>query len=75
MGARFGQNETLRHRRSGHLTPGRINLARAFGASLVTYEGVQHGVFGQGVACVDEPVLRYLIDLTPPREGLVCRSA
>ncbi|MEV0340186.1 alpha/beta hydrolase [Nocardia sp. NPDC050713] len=51
------------------------NLARALGASLVTYEGVQHGVFGQGVACVDEPVSRYLIDLTPPPEGLVCRSA
>ncbi|WP_431964345.1 alpha/beta hydrolase [Nocardia sp. bgisy134] len=51
------------------------NLARALGATLVTYEGVQHGAFGQGVACVDEPVLRYLVDLTPPPDGLTCPSA
>ncbi|WP_433195225.1 alpha/beta hydrolase [Nocardia sp. CA-107356] len=51
---------------------GATNLARALGAVLVTYEGIQHGSFLDGVTCVDEPVLKYLIDLTPPREGLRC---
>lgn len=51
---------------------GATNLARALGAVLVTYEGVQHGSFLDGVKCVDEPVLKYLIELTPPRDGLRC---
>ncbi|MEV6140354.1 alpha/beta hydrolase [Nocardia sp. NPDC051990] len=48
------------------------NLARAPGATLVTYEGIQHGSFLDGVTCVDEPVLNYLLELTPPQEGLRC---
>ncbi|WP_329405129.1 alpha/beta hydrolase [Nocardia vinacea] len=51
---------------------GATNLARALGATLVTYEGIQHGSFLDGVKCVDEPVLKYLIELTPPQEGLRC---
>ncbi|MFX0580405.1 alpha/beta hydrolase [Nocardia nepalensis] len=51
---------------------GAANLARALGAALVTYEGIQHGSFLDGVKCVDEPVLKYLIELTPPQEGLRC---
>ncbi|WP_067720641.1 alpha/beta hydrolase [Nocardia yamanashiensis] len=51
---------------------GGVKLAQALGASMVTYEGVQHGVFGEGVACVDDPVTRYLVDLTPPPADLHC---
>lgn len=51
---------------------GGIALARALDASLITYEGVQHGVVGQGVACVDDAVVRYLVDLTPPPAQLPC---
>lgn len=54
---------------------GGMNLARALHAGLITYEGVQHGVVGQGVACIDEPVLRYLTDLTPPAPDLRCAAA
>ncbi|MFG1791153.1 alpha/beta hydrolase [Nocardia sp. NPDC049149] len=55
--------------------PGGVNLARALNARLITNEGVQHGVAGQGVPCVDEPVLRYLVDLTPPPADLYCPAA
>ncbi|MFE3461553.1 alpha/beta hydrolase [Nocardiopsis aegyptia] len=42
-------------------------------ASLVTYEGGGHTIYGYGVsACVDDPVDDYLIDLTVPEEGLSC---
>lgn len=54
---------------------GGVNLARALGATMVTYEGVQHGVFGQGKDCIDGPVTRYLIDLTPPAEGIRCSAS
>ncbi|MGV9413282.1 alpha/beta hydrolase [Nocardia sp. NPDC003693] len=52
-----------------------INLARALGATLITFEGTQHGVFGTGTACVDTPAIEYLITLTAPADGLVCKSA
>ncbi|WP_067544240.1 alpha/beta hydrolase [Nocardia crassostreae] len=51
-----------------------INLARDLGATLITFEGNQHGVFGSGVTCVDTPVIDYLINLTPPAEGLRCTA-
>lgn len=51
---------------------GGVNLAKALGAALITYEGTQHGAALEGIACVDEPVLKYLIDLTPPADGLRC---
>ncbi|PXX66422.1 alpha/beta hydrolase family protein [Nocardia tenerifensis] len=52
--------------------PGGVSLAKTLGASLITYEGTQHGAAFEGIACVDEPVLKYLVDLTPPAEGLRC---
>ncbi|WP_051728194.1 alpha/beta hydrolase [Nocardia brasiliensis] len=55
--------------------PGGAALARALHAPLITYESVQHGAFGDGVACVDEPVLRYLIDLALPPEDVRCAHA
>ena len=39
---------------------------------LVTNDGDGHTVFGQGKACVDDAVARYLVDDTPPRSGLRC---
>ncbi|MBL1075016.1 alpha/beta fold hydrolase [Nocardia sp. 2] len=54
---------------------GGVNLARALGSKLITYEGVQHGAAGVGIACVDEPVTRYLVDLTVPQEDLRCAAA
>lgn len=55
--------------------PGGVALAKALGAALITYEGTQHGVTFEGVACVDEPVLKYLIDLTAPTADLRCRKS
>ncbi|WP_433661850.1 alpha/beta hydrolase [Nocardia sp. CA-128927] len=52
--------------------PGGVTLAKTLGAALITYEGTQHGAAFEGIACVDKPVLRYLIDLTPPTDGLRC---
>jgi pimeloyl-ACP methyl ester carboxylesterase len=39
---------------------------------LLTYEGQGHGVVGLGVACVDDAVTDYLIDLEPPPDGTTC---
>ncbi|WP_304450946.1 alpha/beta hydrolase [Nocardiopsis sp. YSL2] len=42
-------------------------------ATLVTYEGGGHTIYGYGVsACVDDAVDAYLIDGTPPEEALSC---
>lgn len=50
------------------------SLARELGASLVTLDAAQHGVFlAGGSSCVDIPVLKYLSELTKPAEGLMCR--
>lgn len=52
--------------------PGAVTLAKTLGAALITYEGTQHGAAFEGIACVDQPVAKYLIDLTAPAEGLRC---
>ena len=39
---------------------------------LLTYEGDGHTVVGNGVACVDDAVARYLVDLEPPEDGATC---
>ncbi|RLV50073.1 alpha/beta hydrolase [Nocardioides mangrovicus] len=39
---------------------------------LITNVGDGHTVFGQGKACVDDAVARYLVDATPPQDGLRC---
>ncbi|MCP2289174.1 alpha/beta hydrolase [Nocardia amikacinitolerans] len=43
-----------------------VRLAEALDASLISYEATQHGVAFKGVRCVDEPVMKYLIELVPP---------
>jgi pimeloyl-ACP methyl ester carboxylesterase len=39
---------------------------------LLTYEGEGHTVVGNGVACVDDIVARYLVDLEVPDDGVTC---
>ena len=40
---------------------------------LVTNKGEGHTVFGLGKPCIDDSVTRYLVDLTAPKNGLVCQ--
>lgn len=39
---------------------------------LLTYDGDGHGVVGQGVSCIDDAVVAYLVDLHPPEDGSTC---
>lgn len=49
-----------------------VQLAKAMDGRLLTYEGTQHTVFAQGIPCVDQPGIDYLIDGTLPKKGLRC---
>jgi pimeloyl-ACP methyl ester carboxylesterase len=49
-----------------------VNLAKAMGGRLLTYEGTQHTVFLQGNRCVDQAGTTYLIDGTLPAKGTRC---
>jgi pimeloyl-ACP methyl ester carboxylesterase len=51
-----------------------VNLAKALGGGLLTFEGTQHTAFLQKVGCVDEAATRYLVELTLPPEGTRCTS-
>ncbi|WP_084535636.1 alpha/beta hydrolase [Nocardia yamanashiensis] len=53
---------------------GGVVLARDLHAALITREGNGHGGFNRGSACVDNAVLRYFVDLTPPAEGIRCTT-
>jgi hypothetical protein len=50
-----------------------VDLAKALGGSLLTFEGEQHTVALRGVTCVDDAVTRYLVDLQVPPPDTVCR--
>jgi len=39
---------------------------------LLTYEGDGHTVVGNGVPCVDDIVVKYLLDIEPPEDGTTC---
>jgi pimeloyl-ACP methyl ester carboxylesterase len=41
-------------------------------AVLISAPGAQHTAFGLGIDCVDDTVVRYLVDLEAPRRRLVC---
>jgi pimeloyl-ACP methyl ester carboxylesterase len=43
-----------------------VNLAQQLGAALITYEGTQHTVVFNGDECVDDAVVRYLVDGISP---------
>ncbi|MFC7341949.1 alpha/beta hydrolase [Saccharopolyspora griseoalba] len=49
-----------------------VELAKALGGRLLTYEGTQHTVFLQGVQCVDEAGIDYLVDRELPKRGARC---
>lgn len=49
------------------------SLARQLGSGvLISAPGAQHTAFGAGSACVDDAVVRYLVDLEVPEPTLVC---
>jgi pimeloyl-ACP methyl ester carboxylesterase len=50
-----------------------VDLARALGGSLLTFEGEQHTVALRGVPCIDDAVTNYLVDLDLPPSDTVCR--
>lgn len=39
---------------------------------LLTYEGDGHTVVGQGVSCIDDILVTYLVDIEPPEDGTTC---
>ncbi len=49
-----------------------VRLAEQLGARLLTAEGNQHTVALSGVACVDDLVAAYLVDLRLPDDGARC---
>jgi pimeloyl-ACP methyl ester carboxylesterase len=49
-----------------------VSLAGQLGARLVTFRGTQHTASFEGNDCLDRPLTAYLVDLTPPAEGLTC---
>lgn len=49
-----------------------VELTRALGGRLITFEGNQHTVALSGVRCVDEAVTAYLVDGTLPADGARC---
>ncbi|HEX4701960.1 MAG TPA: alpha/beta hydrolase [Pseudonocardiaceae bacterium] len=49
-----------------------VNLAKALGGGLLTFEGTQHTAFLQGIGCVDRAGTDYLINLTLPPAGTRC---
>jgi len=51
-----------------------VDLAQGLGASLITHEGEGHGVALKGVACIDDAVSAYLVDLKSPADGLRCKD-
>lgn len=49
-----------------------VNLAKALGGGLLSFEGTQHTVFLQENKCVDQAGVRYLVDLQLPPAGTRC---
>jgi pimeloyl-ACP methyl ester carboxylesterase len=52
-----------------------VNLARDLKARLLTFEGTQHTAFLQGIDCVDNAGIAYLVDLKLPPEEIRCQAA
>jgi pimeloyl-ACP methyl ester carboxylesterase len=52
-----------------------VNLAEDLKARLLTFEGTQHTAFLQGIGCVDNPAIAYLVKLDLPAEGTRCKAA
>lgn len=52
-----------------------VQLAKALSGRLLTFEGTQHTVFGQGIKCVDDAGIAYLIGGALPKEGTRCKGS
>lgn len=55
--------------------PWTVSAAEQSGATLITYEGFGHTVYGQGLDCVDTPIDAYLMDQVQPEDGISCPDA
>ncbi|WP_235001754.1 alpha/beta hydrolase [Arcanobacterium ihumii] len=52
-----------------------VDFSKALDNSvLVTYEGEGHTAYGRSTTCVSEPIDRYLLNGTTPKEGLSCAA-
>ena len=52
---------------------GAIELHRRLhGSRVLTLDGTQHTAYSRGIACIDGPVDRYLLELVLPRRGTRC---
>ncbi|MGJ0120787.1 alpha/beta hydrolase [Williamsia sp. MIQD14] len=49
-----------------------VSLAGQLGARLMTFRGTQHTASFEGNACLDDPLTKYLVDLTLPPVGATC---
>ncbi|RVW05057.1 alpha/beta hydrolase [Rhodococcus spongiicola] len=49
-----------------------VDLAKRLGAALISYRGAQHTATFDGVACVDDPITAYLVELAAPEPDLTC---
>ncbi|WP_425484556.1 alpha/beta hydrolase [Haloechinothrix aidingensis] len=49
-----------------------VQLAEAMNGTLLTFEGTQHTVFGQGNDCVDSAGIAYLVHGELPEDGTTC---
>ena len=49
-----------------------VDLANQLHGALLTFDGTQHTVALEGNSCVDDFVVRYLIDVTVPPPGARC---
>ena len=52
-----------------------VNLADDLDARLLTFEGTQHTAFLQGISCVDNAAIAYVVKLELPAEGARCKAA
>lgn len=51
-----------------------VDVARRLQGKLLSYEGNRHTVVLQGVACVDETVIDYLVRLELPKRSTLCAT-
>jgi pimeloyl-ACP methyl ester carboxylesterase len=47
---------------------------RLRGSRLLTFDSTEHGSYGRGIACIDDAVNAYLLELTFPARGARCEG-
>ena len=54
---------------------GAVALAKSLASgTLLRVAGTGHTSLGRGSACVDDAVVAYLVNLTPPADGTTCSA-